>query len=73
MTVLDLCCCMGFSLIAESRAILYCGMQASHGGGFSHCRAWALAARASVTVAHGLNHCSSQALEHRLNRCSTDD
>ena len=53
MTVLDLCCCMGFSLIAESRAILYCGMQASHGGGFfslqsmgsggegfSNCGAW---------------------------------
>ena len=28
-------------------------------------------AQASVVVAHGLSNCVSQALEHRLNSCST--
>ena len=35
-------------------ATLCCGAQASHCGGFSCCGAWALGARASVVVAHGL-------------------
>ena len=33
---------------------LHCGAWASHSGGFSCCGAWALGARASVVVAHGL-------------------
>ena len=33
---------------------LCCCAQASHCGGFSCCRAWALGTRASVVVAHGL-------------------
>ena len=37
---------------------LRCGMQASHCGGFSCCRAWALGAWTSVVVAHGLS-CSA--------------
>ena len=39
-------------------ATLRCGVQASHCGGFSCCRAQALGTRASVVVAHGLS-CSA--------------
>ena len=35
-------------------ATLRCGALASHCAGFSCCGAWALGARASVVVAHGL-------------------
>ena len=47
------------------------GAWASHCGGFSCCRAWALGARASVVVARGLSSCSTQALERRLSSCDT--
>ena len=41
-----------------------CGVQASHCGGFSCCRAWA--------PGHlGFSPCGSQALEHRLSGCGT--
>ena len=46
-------------------ATLHCGARASHGGGFSCCRARALGARASVAVARGLSSCGLQALERR--------
>ena len=46
-----------------------CGAWASHCGGFSCCRAWALGARASVVVARGLSSCGLQALERRLTSC----
>ena len=36
-------------------ATLRCGVRASHCGGFSCYRAWALGARASVIVARGLS------------------
>ena len=32
----------GLSIVVASRGIFQCGMQASHCGGFSCCRAWAL-------------------------------
>ena len=34
-------CCTGPSFIAEHRLLSSCGVQASHRGGFSRCRAWA--------------------------------
>ena len=47
--------CTGFpSSCGEWGATLRCGAQASHCGGFSRCRAWALGVRASVAVACGL-------------------
>ena len=59
----------GFSLDAVSKGYSSCGAQASHCGGFSCCRALALATRASVVVAHRLSSCGSRALEHRLSSC----
>ena len=50
-------------------ATLRCGARASHCGGFSCCRAWALGEQASVVVAHWLSSCRSWALEHRLSSC----
>ena len=41
LTVLGLCCCMGFSLVGVSGATLHCSVQASHCGGLSS-GAWAL-------------------------------
>ena len=46
------------SLVAVSGAALCSGERASHCGGFSCCRAWALGLRASVVVARGLS-CST--------------
>ena len=55
LAVLGLCCCAGaFSSCGKQGATLRCGVQASHCGGFSCCRARALGAWASVVVAHGL-------------------
>ena len=51
------CCAQAFSSCGE-RGLLHCGAQASHCGGPSCCRAWALGAQASVVVAHGLS-CST--------------
>ena len=42
LAVLALCCYAHFSLVAASRAYSNCGAWASHGSGFSCCRAWAL-------------------------------
>ena len=61
LAALGLCCC--------AQAILRCGSWASHCGGFSCCRAWALGAQASVVVALGLSSCGSRALERRLSSC----
>ena len=63
------CCVWAFLWLRKAGSTLCCGMQASHCGGFSCCRVWALSARTSVVVAHGLSSCGSQALEHRLNSC----
>ena len=50
-------------------ATLRCSARPSHCDGFSCCGAWALGARASVVVAHGLSSCGSRALERRLSSC----
>ena len=42
VALLDLCCCVGFSPVAENQATLHCCAWASHCSGFSRCRAWAL-------------------------------
>ena len=60
------CCARAFSSCGERGATLCCGARASHCGGFSHCGARALGARASVVVARGLSSCGSWALEHGL-------
>ena len=57
---------VGFLYLRRAGATLRCDAQASHCGGFSCCRAWALGARASVVAAHGLSSCGSRALECRL-------
>ena len=63
MAVLDLCCCVGSSLIAVCRLLIAAASL------FAEHRlqgTWA-----SVVVAHVLSSSSSQALQHRLNSCST--
>ena len=69
LALLDLCCCVGFSLVAESQATLHCCARASHCSGFSRCGAWALGAQTSAAAAHGLSGYSSQTIEHRLDSC----
>ena len=70
MAVLGLRFCVrAFSSCGKWGATLHCGVQASHCGGFSCCGAWALDARASVVVAHGLSSCGSRALECRFSSC----
>ena len=55
----------GFSLVAMSRGhSLVCGVQASHCGGSSCCRARALGLM-------GFRSCCSWPLEHRLSSCGT--
>ena len=68
--------CVGSSLLHagplqlwRAGATLPCGGRASHCGGFSRCRAWALGAWASVVGTQGLSSCGSQALERRLSSC----
>ena len=57
------CCAWAFLWLWRVGATLRCGAWASHCSGFSCCRAWALGARASVVVVHGLSSCGSWALE----------
>ena len=60
---------VGFLYLWQVGATLCCGVQASHCGGFSCCRAWALGTWASVVVAYGLSSCGSRALERSLSSC----
>ena len=57
--------CAGFLQLWWVGATLRCSAWASHWGGFSCCRAWALGLWASIVVSHGLSICGSQALECR--------
>ena len=61
--------CTGFLQLWRVEATLHCGAQASHCGGFSHGRARAPGARASVVVACRLSTCGSRAPERRLSSC----
>ena len=71
------CVHAGFLQLQRAGATLCCSVRASHCGGFSCCRAWALATRASVVVARRLHQlwlagfisCGSWALERRLSSC----
>ena len=62
---------VGFLWLQRAGAILHWGAQASHCGGLSHCRAWALGAWASVVAARRLSSCGSRALERRLSSCGS--
>ena len=52
---------MGFLQLRRMGVTLCCSVWASHCGGFSFCRAWALGMWASVVVALRLNSCGTQA------------
>ena len=54
LALLGLRCCMGLSLPAEREGYTLLQPWASHCGGFSCCRAWALGTWASVVEASGL-------------------
>ena len=59
----------GFLRLRRAGATLRGSVWASHCGGFSCYRAWALGVQASVVVACGLSSCGSWALERRLSSC----
>ena len=70
LAALGLRCCMhAFLQLLRAGATLHCSARASHRGGFSFCRAWALGAQASAVVVRGLSSCGTWALEHRLSSC----
>ena len=58
-----------FSPHSEWGLLSSCGVWASHFGGLSCCRAWAIGAQASVVATRGLRGCDSRALEYRLSSC----
>ena len=64
------CCVWAFPSCSEWGLLSSCGVQASHCGGFSCCRAWAPGSRASVVAARGLLSVGSVAVVHRLS-CSS--
>ena len=64
LAVLGLHCWAGFSLVTVN-SLSGCSAWASHCCDFPCCGAWAPGSQASA-AAHGLNHCGSWALEHRL-------
>ena len=61
----------GPSSCSERGLLSNWGAQASHCGGLSCCRAWALGIWASVVVVCGLSCCGSQDPEHRLSNLCT--
>ena len=63
MTLLGICCYVGFSSVVGSKGyspVAVCGL---HGGGFSYCRAQALA--------HRLQWLQLPGSEHRFSSCGT--
>ena len=60
------CCARPFSSCGEPRLLPHCGARASHCGGVSGCRAWALEDA-------GFSSCGSQALELGIKSCGTRD
>ena len=64
LTLLGFCCCVGFSLAAESGGYSLVSVWASHCNGVSCCGAQALGYS-------GFSTCGSWALEHRLSSCGT--
>ena len=62
LAALGFCCCaQAFSSCGKQGLLFCCGARASHCGGFSCCRAWALGTPASVVVAHRLSSCGARA------------
>ena len=61
----------GLSLVWTVGATLHCSVRASHHGGFSCYRTWALGMWSSVVVARRLSSCGSWALECGLSSCGT--
>ena len=57
-------CTRAFSSCGERGLLSICSVQASYGGGFSCCRAWALGLEDFCSF-------SSQALEQRFRSCGT--
>ena len=55
------CCTWAFSSLNKWELLSSCCEQASQCRGFSCCRAWFLAARASVFAGCGFSSCGSQA------------
>ena len=56
---------MGFPVVSGEQGILFsCGKQASHCGGFSYCRSWALGHM-------GFGSCGFEALDRGLKSCGT--
>ena len=67
--MLGLCFCMwAFSSCGGWGLLSSCGAQASHCGGFSCCKAWALGTGSSVVVARGLWSAGLVVVANRLNR-----
>ena len=62
--------CAGLLQLRRAGATLRCSAWASHCGGLSCCRAWALGTWASAVVPRGLS-CGSRAPECRLSSCGT--
>ena len=54
LTMLGLCCCVGFLELQQAGATLYCGARTSPCSGFSCCDAWTLGHAGFVVVAPGL-------------------
>ena len=75
LTLLGLCCCEGFSLVAVSwggrgySLTVVLGLLIAIALLVAEHSRWA--ARVSVVAGHGMSSCSSPALEHRLNSCGT--
>ena len=57
------CCAWAFSSCGELGLPSSCSVWASHCGGFSYCRAWALGMGTSAVAVLWLSSCSSWALE----------
>ena len=72
LTVLGLCCCVGFfSSCGEWGLLSSCGAWTSHCSDFSCYGAWALGHVGSGGVAPGLSTCGSWPLEYRLSSCGS--
>ena len=66
-------CSQAFSSCGKQGQLSSSDAQASHGGGFSCCRAQGLGTQASAVAASGLSTCDMQALEYRdfFSSCGT--
>ena len=68
-----LCGCKDFSLIVVSRGYCTCGVRFSQCSSFSRCGTQALGCTGFSSCGTWLSSCGSQALEHKLSRCGTQN